>query len=133
MQGKRVDRINSLIRSELGQIITTRLKDSRLGFATVTEVDTSPDLKACKVYISVIGSEKEQDGTLAALKHSEGFLKREISKSIKLRHIPNLYFKLDSRVEDSMRLQSAFNQIDQENRDKGDSEKDTLKPEEEKE
>jgi len=111
MQGKRVERVNSLLRNELGQLISTRMKDVRMGFATITEVDMSPDLKSCRVLVSVIGSDKEKQGTLAALEHSEGFLKREISKTLKLRFTPELYFKLDRRVEESMKLNAAFNKI----------------------
>ena len=111
MQGKRTDRFNALIRNELGRIITTRLKDERLGFVTVTEADISPDLKHCKVYVSVMGSEKECRDTLAALDHSEGFLKRQLADTLKLRFTPKLIFKLDTTMERSMRIDKIFKQI----------------------
>jgi len=114
LQGKRLERINALILSELGRIISTRLKDSRLGFATVSRVETTPDLKGCKVFFSVIGTDKEAQSTLAALEHSEGFIKREISNTLKLRFTPKLYFKLETHLEESIRLEQVFKKINEE-------------------
>jgi len=114
VQGNRLERVNSLIKQELGRVITTRLKDARLGFVTVTEADTSPDLKHCKVYISVLGSDKESQGTLAALSHSEGFLKREIARVLNLRFTPQLHFKLDTRAEHSLHMEDVFRKIREE-------------------
>jgi ribosome-binding factor A len=111
LQGKRTERFNALIRSELGRIITTRLKDKRLGFVTVTHVEISPDLKYCKVFVSVLGNEQEVKGTIAALEHSEGFLKKELAKTVKMRFTPRLQFKIDNSLEENMRLENIFKKI----------------------
>jgi ribosome-binding factor A len=114
MQGKRLDRVNALIKEELGQLITTRLRDSRLGFVTVLQAEVSPDLKHCKVFVSVLGADKEVKGTMAALEHAEGFLKREVSKALKLQFTPELHFKLDQSAAETMRLEAIFKKIREE-------------------
>ncbi len=117
MQGKRTDRLNALIRNELAQAITTRLKDERLGFVTVTQVDISPDVKHCKVYVSVLGADKEIKSSLAALRHAEGFLKRDLASKLKLRFTPKLHFKLDDTAEEGIRLDNIFRKIHEEDQD----------------
>jgi ribosome-binding factor A len=114
MQGKRIDRISSIIKEELGRLITTRLKDSRLGFVTVTDAQVSPDLKYCKVFVSVLGGEKAAKSTLAALEHAEGFLKSEVSHLLHLRFTPALHFVLDTTAERAMRLEKIFEKIHEE-------------------
>jgi ribosome-binding factor A len=70
----RMRRVNEAIREILGDAITTELKDPRIGFVTVTEVDTSPDLRAARVYVSVLGSPEERESSLAGLRSSHGVL-----------------------------------------------------------
>jgi ribosome-binding factor A len=114
MQGKRIDRISSLIKEELGRIITTRMKDQRLGFTTVQAVAASPDLKYCKVFVSILGDEKQIKRTMAALKHAEGFLKTEVSHALQLRLTPELHFIHDTTIESSLRLEKIFDHIHKE-------------------
>jgi len=117
MQGKRLDRLNSLIKEELGNLITTRLRDSRIAFVTVIGAEVAPDLRYCKVYVSVLGNDKEIRSTLAALKHSEGFLKREVAKNLDLQFIPELHFKLDASAAERLEMEKIFKKIHDEKKE----------------
>jgi len=96
----RIERVNSLIRQEISQLLQRQVKDPRLGnFIAVTEVSTSADLKRAKVFISHIGSEEEKQETLSALASASGFFRRELARRLKLRYIPVLSFEWDDSIE----------------------------------
>ena len=96
----RIERVNSLIRQEISELLQRQVKDPRLGdFIAVTEVSTSADLKYAKVFVSRIGSEEEKQETLSVLASASGFLRRELAKRLKLRHIPVLSFQWDDSIE----------------------------------
>ena len=95
----RIERVNSLIRQEISQLLQRQVRDPRLGnFIAVTEVSTSADLKFAKVFVSRIGSEKEKQETLSALASASGFFRRELAKRLKLRFIPILSFRWDDSI-----------------------------------
>lgn len=92
-------RINAEVQKELCSIIR-ELKDPRIGLMTsVTAVEVAPDLKTCKAYISVLGSEQEQTDTIKGLKSAEGFVRRQLAKNLNLRNTPELKFILDQSIE----------------------------------
>lgn len=96
----RIERVNSLIRQEISELLQRQVKDPRLGnFVAVTEVSTSPDLKYAKVFVSRIGSEEEKRETLSVLVSASGFFRRELAKRLSLRHIPELSFQWDDSIE----------------------------------
>ena len=96
----RIERVNSLIRQEISQLLQRQVKDPRLGnFISVIEVSTSQDLKYAKVFVSYIGTEKEKQETLSALASASGFFRRELSKRLKLRYTPALSFQWDNSIE----------------------------------
>ena len=96
----RIERVNSLIRQEISQLLQRQVKDPRLGnFIAVTEVSTSADLKHAKVFVSSMGSEEEKQEALNALASASGFFRRELGKSLKLRRIPELSFIWDNSIE----------------------------------
>ena len=96
----RIERVNSLLRQEISQLLQRQVKDPRLGkFIAVTEVSTSPDLKYAKVFISSIGSEGENREILGVLAAASGFLRNEMSRRLKLRRIPELNFRWDDSIE----------------------------------
>ena len=96
----RIERVNSLIRQEISQLLHRQVKDPRLGnLISVTEVSTSADLKFAKVFVIRVGGEKEKAETLSVLTAASGFLRREMAKSLKLRNIPELRFYWDESVE----------------------------------
>ena len=92
-------RINAEVQKELCNIIR-ELKDPRIGLMTsVTAVEGAPDLKTCKAYISVFGSEQEKEDTMKGLKSAEGFIRRQLAKELNLRNTPEMKFILDNSIE----------------------------------
>jgi len=108
----RVERVNSLIRQEISQLLRHQVKDPRLGsFITVTAVSTSPDLKYAKVFVSRIGSDEEKQETLSALASASGFFRRELARCLKLRYIPVLSFQWDDSIERGDHLLQLMDEI----------------------
>jgi ribosome-binding factor A len=97
-------RVNEAIREILGDAITTELKDPRIGFVTVTEVDTSPDLRAARVYVSVLGSPEERESSLEGLRSSHGVLQGKIASGMRLKRTPTLTFEYDESVDRGARI-----------------------------
>jgi ribosome-binding factor A len=97
-------RVNEVIREVLGAAITTEMKDPRIGFVTVTDVDTSPDLRASRVYVSVLGDEGEREATLEGLNSAHGFLQGRIGDELRIKRTPTLTFHYDDSVERGARL-----------------------------
>jgi ribosome-binding factor A len=104
MPTARMRRVNESIKEILGDAITTELKDPRIGFVTVTEVDTSPDLRAARVYVSVLGTEEERERSLAGLRSSHGFLQGKIASAIRIKRTPTLTFEYDESAERGDRI-----------------------------
>jgi ribosome-binding factor A len=104
MPTARMRRVNESIKEILGDAITTELKDPRIGFVTVTDVDTSPDLRAARVYISVLGSEEERERSLVGLRSSHGFLQGKIASAMRMKRTPTLTFEYDESAERGDRI-----------------------------
>ncbi len=111
----RVGRVSEQIKKELSQIIQTELKDPRIGFITVTGVETTSDLSQARVYLSVLGDDEKKEDTLKALESASGFLRSELGKRIKLRHTPELLFKFDNSIEYGSRIESLLDDINKGN------------------
>lgn len=108
----RLSRINDEILKELSQIIRGELKDPRIGAMTsVIRVETTQDLKYCKVFVSVLGDEKEKESVMKGLKNAAGFIRRLIAQRINLRYTPEMIFKLDESAEYAIRMDQLINQI----------------------
>lgn len=90
------------------------MRDPGMGFATVTEVKVSADLKHAKVYISVIGDEGERRETMTALERASGFIHRELASRLELHYMPQLNFVSDSTLQRAARLEELLNQIHEE-------------------
>jgi ribosome-binding factor A len=88
----------------LGDAITAELKDPRIGFVTVTGVDTSPDLRSARVYVSVLGDEEQRERSLSGLQSSHGVLQRKIATEMRLKRTPTLTFEYDDSVERGDRI-----------------------------
>jgi ribosome-binding factor A len=97
-------RVNESIKEILGDAITTELKDPRIGFVTVTDVDTSPDLRAARVYVSVLGTDEERERSLEGLRSSHGFLQGKIASSMRMKRTPTLTFEYDESAERGDRI-----------------------------
>jgi ribosome-binding factor A len=104
-QGHRHERLADQIRIEVAEMIEGELKDPRIGFATVTRVELSPDFRHARVLVSVMGEAKDQEETLAGLASARGFVRRELGQRLRLRRAPDLLFVLDRGVEGSERVE----------------------------
>lgn len=97
---RRVERLNSLIRQEISELLRRDVKDPRLGnFIAVTVVVTSSDLRHADIFVSHLGSDAEKQETLRALTAASGFFRREMTKRLKLRVAPELAFRWDDSIE----------------------------------
>ena len=104
MPKDRMRRVNEAVREVLSAAITNDLKDPRVGFVTVTAVDTSPDLRHAHVYVSVLGDERTRDESLAGLESSHGYLQGRVGAELRLKHTPQLDFRYDDSTERGMRI-----------------------------
>ena len=108
----RIERVNSLIRQEISQLLQREVKDPRLSnIISVTEVSTSPDLKSVKVFVSHIGSEEEKQDTLSALASASGFFRNELAKHLGLRRVPEVSFQWDDSIERGAHLIELIDRI----------------------
>ncbi len=110
----RQEKLGELIAAETSDLLRTRMKDPRIGFASITHVEVSGDLRHAKIFVSVMGSEEEQKDTMKALKHATGFLRHELAGRLVLRYMPELVFKLDISIVQGARILELINKIEQE-------------------
>ena len=111
MQGKRLDRVNQLIKEEISTLLQRELKDPRLGFVTVTEVETAKDLRVAKVFVSVLGDERQWASSLAALTSARGFVRNWLRQHLDLRVTPEVDFRPDRSMEHAAQIQSLLKQV----------------------
>ncbi|MGH2963591.1 MAG: 30S ribosome-binding factor RbfA [Solirubrobacterales bacterium] len=104
MPSGRMRRINGALREVIGEAISTELQDPRIGFVTITSVDTSPDLRSARVFVSVLGTPEEKEATLAGLRSSHGVLQAAIASQMRIKRTPTLEFHYDETVERADRV-----------------------------
>jgi ribosome-binding factor A len=104
MTSDRMRRVNEAVREVLSAAITSELKDPRVGFVTVTAVETSPDLRHARVFVSVLGNPGERRRTLKALDNAHGFLQRKVGAELRIKNTPQLQFVYDDTPERGMRI-----------------------------
>jgi ribosome-binding factor A len=104
MATPRMRRVNEVIREVLGAAISTELKDPRIGFVTVTGIETSPDLRTARVYVSVLGSKADREAALAGLQSAHGFLQGKIASELRMKRTPTLTFHYDESVARGVRI-----------------------------
>lgn len=107
-------RINTEVQKELSIILREEIKDPRINSMTsVVSVEVTPDLKYCKVYISVLGDEESQKSTLEGLKSAEGYIRSQLAKTINLRNTPELTFILDQSIEYGINMSKLIDEVNQ--------------------
>ncbi|WP_347860587.1 30S ribosome-binding factor RbfA [Salimicrobium sp. PL1-032A] len=111
MSELRANRVAEQIKKELGDIISKKIKDPRVGFVTVTDVDVTGDLQQAKVFITVLGNEGNTHDTLAGLAKARGFIRSEIGQRIRLRKTPEIMFEVDETVERGNRIESLLKEL----------------------
>src|ERR671925_1681312 len=108
----RMRRVNEALKEVLSEGIGD-LKDPRIGFVTVTGVETSPDLRHARVYVSVLGSKRKRDATLAGLQSSHGVLQSRVNRELRLKRTPQLTFEYDPTIERGVRLSRLIDELAQ--------------------
>ena len=109
---QRTARIDELLRQEIGEIFRRDVDDPRIGFATITDVETAPDLRHATVLVSVIGQPAERQATLAAMGRAMPFVRHELGKRLRLKRIPSFHLELDDTVERGTRVLQLLNELD---------------------
>ncbi len=105
-------RINTEVMHELSNIIRSEIKDPRVSALTsVTAAEVTPDLKFCKAYISVLGTDEEKKNTIKGLKSAEGYIRRALASGINLRNTPEITFVLDDSIEYGVNMSKLINEI----------------------
>ena len=110
----RSTRVGEQMKKELSDILGRKLKDPRVGFVTVTDVEVSGDLQQAKVYISVLGDAQKREDTLKGLEKAKGFIRSELGQRIRLRKTPELFFGFDESIDYGNRIESLLHQIHKE-------------------
>ena len=110
----RVEKVQEFIKQEISKIILTELKDPRVGFATVTQVEATGDLRSAKIYISLMGSDEQKADTWKGLQSSLGYMRSEIGKRIRMRITPELSLHIDESLNYSAHIQELLIKIKQE-------------------
>lgn len=104
MEGSRMRRVDEALREVLSEAIRDEIQDPRLGFVTVTGVDTSPDLRHARVYVSVFGDDAAKLDSLAALEAAHGRLQASVGRQMRLKNTPELTFRYDDTTDRGMRV-----------------------------
>lgn len=111
----RIERLNSLLRQEISDLIQRHVKDPRLGgFVSVTAVEVSSDLRYAKVHVSRLGTDEEKQATVEALASAAGYIRHELGDRMKSRRIPELSFRLDETIEKADRVLRLIDRISEE-------------------
>ena len=111
-------RINGEVLKELSNIIRSEIKDPRIApMTSVVSVEVAPDLKTCKAYISVLGDEQSQKDTITGLKSAEGYIRRELARTVNLRNTPEIKFILDQSIEYGINMSKLIDEVTQKDSD----------------
>lgn len=107
---RRTVRVDELLKQELAALVRD-MKDPRVGFTTVMEVRTSPDLRHARVYVSVLGDEEDKQETLAVLQGARGYLRGRLGRDVTLKYLPELHFELDHTLERAARIDALLEDL----------------------
>lgn len=107
----RTVRLDEQFREEISKLLMKGLKDPRVGFVTISRVEITNDLSYAKVYISVLGSDREKASSLIGLRNSSGFIRTYLGKALKIRKIPQLNFVLDESLDHAMHIEEILAEL----------------------
>jgi ribosome-binding factor A len=110
---KRTERVSDQIKQEIADILMRKIKDPRIGFVTVTDVDLSDDLRNAKVYVSVYGGDDQKKASLEGLRSASSFIRSELGKRMRLRYVPELLFRFDATVERGAHIMELLREIEE--------------------
>ena len=111
MGSERMRRVDEAVREVLADALSQELKDPRVGFVTVTDVKTSPDLRHARVYVSVLGDAEQRAATMDGLRSAHGYLQGRIAGELRLKHTPTLEFAYDDTTDRALRVDALIDEI----------------------
>lgn len=111
---RRMHRVDELLKEEIARVIRRDVADPRVGFATVMDVETSPDLRHARVYVSVLGEEDRKAETIEALRRASGFVRARVGDAVTLKYLPELRFELDRTLERAARIDELIDEVREE-------------------
>jgi ribosome-binding factor A len=111
MSFKRADRVSEAIKREMSLMVQQDVKDPRVHFVTVTDVQTTDDLRYAKIYVSILGDKETRKESLTGLVHAKGFLRSELGRRLGLRYTPDIQFFLDESLDHSIQIRTLLNTI----------------------
>ena len=114
----RIEKLQELIKQEVGKMLLTDIKDPRIGFVTVTEVEMTGDLREAKIFVSIMGNDEQIKSSWEGLQSALGFIRREIGKRIKIRFTPEISFELDKSLDYSEHIQKLLLKVKKEEENK---------------
>ncbi len=120
MSELRVRRIQEFIKQEIGSMLLRDIKDSRLGFVTVTGVAVTGDFRQATVYVSLMGKDKEKKDSMDALQAAKGFIRREIGRRLQIYYSPEIIFEQDKSLDYGMRIDGILKKIQKDDETDGD-------------
>ena len=106
----RMRRVNEAVREVVSARLLEGLRDPRIGFVTVTSVDTSPDLRHARVYVSVLGSDEQRTETMAGLESAHGVLQQAVAHELRMKNTPTLRFVFDESIDTGMRISELLDE-----------------------
>ncbi len=109
---KRAERVSDQMKQEIADILMRKIKDPRIGFVTVTDVDLAEDLRNAKVYVSVYGGDEQKKASLEGLKSASAFIRSELGRRMRLRYLPELLFRFDAAVERGAHIMELLREIE---------------------
>lgn len=120
-QSRRVERVASLIRREVSELLIGGIKDERVsqGMVSVTTVEVAGDLQHCKIFVSVFGSEDDRNQAMEGLRSASTFVKGELGRRLKMRRTPEVVFVLDRGIERGTSVLGLLNRLEEERQEKG--------------
>ncbi len=110
---RRTIRVDELLKQEIARVLRD-LRDPRVGFMTVMDVRTSPDLRHARVYVSVLGDEDEKQATLAVLRGARGYVRGRLGEDLTLKYLPELHFELDRTLAQAARIEELLQDLEPE-------------------
>lgn len=116
---RRTRQVGELLKEELSDIIRREVKDPRVGFMSITDVDVPTDLRTAKVYVSVLGTDEEREATVTALRSASGFIRHHLKPRLRMRQIPVLDFQSDRSMEYAQHISEALRAIEEDRRLRG--------------
>lgn len=109
---KRIERLDSLLKKVISRVIIKEVQNPHISkLSSITKVEITKDLRLAKVYVSIIGTETEKKDTMKALKKSAGFIAVQAAKKISIKYFPSLSFKLDTSIEDYMKIDTILKEV----------------------